>query len=59
MVSGVGTYYTIKYGIAPAPPAEGGLSIYAIVGIAVGGAAGAVLIYFAIRKWLKLPGRLK
>jgi len=25
-VSGVGIYYTIKYGVAAAPPAEGGLS---------------------------------
>ena len=57
-VSGVGIYYTIKYGVAAAPPAEGGLSRAAIAGIAVGGAAGAVGIYFAIRKGLK-PGRVR
>lgn len=52
-------YYTIKYGIAPAPPAEEGLSAGAIAGIAVGGAAAAAGIYFfVIRRWLK-PGRVE
>lgn len=52
------TRLEIMYASAPLPEeaAEGGLSIYAIVGIAVGGAAAAAGIYFfAIRRWLK-PG---
>jgi uncharacterized delta-60 repeat protein len=35
-----------------APPQGGELPVGAIVGIAIGGAAGAVLIFFAVRRWV-------
>jgi hypothetical protein len=48
------TRLEIMYASAPLPEEGGGLPIYAIVGIAVGGVAAAAGIYFfVIRRWMK------